>query len=149
MGRPVPEKVSSAASGSGKRTRGCGPGRVRLQTARPETTATSTPATTNGIHAESQLPIVTSPRRVYDVRPRPPAWGWQVVGYTWTKSIATGAFLAVVVARLFGGEGEAKEISIAMGVVAFLFLLATTALLVADLKQPKRLNNDKLKPSRS
>src|SRR5438067_844443 len=36
------------------------------------------------------LPTVappSEPRRAYDVRPRAPAWGWEVVGYTWTKSI--------------------------------------------------------------
>src|SRR4051794_28992375 len=31
---------------------------------------------------------IADARRVYDVRPRAPAWGWPVVGYTWTKSIA-------------------------------------------------------------
>src|SRR5262249_11608179 len=45
-------------------------------------------------------PSDPSPRRVYDVRPRPPAWGWQVVAYTWTKSIATSSFLAIVAGRL-------------------------------------------------
>src|SRR5262249_1792705 len=41
-----------------------------------------------------------APRRVYDVRPRRPSWGWHVAGYTWTKSIAAGAFLAVPAAWL-------------------------------------------------
>src|SRR4051794_10997877 len=41
-------------------------------------------------------PSATLPeaRRVYDVRPRKPIWGWAVVGYIWTKSIAAGGFLA-------------------------------------------------------
>src|SRR4051794_21993074 len=42
-------------------------------------------------------------RRVYDVRPRAPAWDWPVVGYTWTKSIAAGTVLCVVAARLLAG----------------------------------------------
>src|SRR5207247_2379879 len=48
-------------------------------------------------------PPDAAPRRVYDVRPRPAAWGWQVVAYTWTKSIAAGSFLAIVAGRLMSG----------------------------------------------
>ena len=95
------------------------------------------------------MPIVApnpSPRRVYDVRPRAVAWGWHVVAYTWTKSIAAGTFLAVVAARLLAGSAEAADISITMGVVALVFLIATAALLVADLKQPKRFLYVLLRP---
>src|SRR4051794_39060012 len=34
------------------------------------------------------LVSLPEPRRAYDVRPRTPAWGWEVVAYTWTKSVA-------------------------------------------------------------
>ena len=110
------------------------------------------PSPSNGDHRESQespTPIAmvdSSPRRVYDVRPRPPAWGWQVIAYTWTKSIATGAFLAVGVAKLIAGASAADAISVVMGAVALVFLLATTALLIADLKQPKRFLYVLLRP---
>jgi Fe-S-cluster-containing dehydrogenase component/formate-dependent nitrite reductase membrane component NrfD len=95
------------------------------------------------------LPVVgaeAAPRRAYDVRARAPAWGWEVAAYTWTKSIATGAFLAVVAARLLIGEGAAAHIAVAMGVVALIFLTLTAGLLVADLKQPKRFLYVLLRP---
>jgi Fe-S-cluster-containing dehydrogenase component/formate-dependent nitrite reductase membrane component NrfD len=86
------------------------------------------------------------PRRVYDVRPRPPAWGWMVVAYTWTKSIASGAVLSVAAARLLGGAEQMAAISLEMTFVALLFLLITTGLLIADLKQPKRFLYILLRP---
>jgi Fe-S-cluster-containing dehydrogenase component/formate-dependent nitrite reductase membrane component NrfD len=86
------------------------------------------------------------PRRVYDVRARPPAWGWPVVAYTWTKSIAAGAVLVLAAARLLAGQEQASAISTIMGIVALLFLLITTALLVVDLKQPKRFLYVLLRP---
>jgi formate-dependent nitrite reductase membrane component NrfD/ferredoxin len=95
------------------------------------------------------LPTVApdpSPRRVYDVRPRPPAWGWEVAAYTWTKSIAAGAFLAVPAARLLVGADSAARLATGMGIVAFLFLALTAGLLVADLKQPKRFLYVLLRP---
>jgi Fe-S-cluster-containing dehydrogenase component/formate-dependent nitrite reductase membrane component NrfD len=87
-----------------------------------------------------------SPRRVYDVRPRPPAWGWQVVAYTWTKSIAAGSFFAILAARLIAGPAGIGPIGIVMAVVSLLFLSATAGLLVADLKQPRRFLYVLLRP---
>jgi Fe-S-cluster-containing dehydrogenase component/formate-dependent nitrite reductase membrane component NrfD len=89
-------------------------------------------------HSQPPAANVADARRVYDVRPRAPAWGWPVVGYTWTKSIAAGAVLAVAAARIFGDALQAELLSWHMGFVALVFLLITTALLVVDLKQPKR-----------
>jgi Fe-S-cluster-containing dehydrogenase component/formate-dependent nitrite reductase membrane component NrfD len=109
----------------------------------------------NGAPSDSEalkrlsLAMATSspePRRAYDVRPRAPAWGWEVVAYTWTKSVAAGAFLAVLAAKLLAGSGAADRIAIAMGVVALLFLTITAGLLVADLKQPKRFLYVLLRP---
>src|SRR5262245_16993697 len=71
-----------------------------------------------------------SPRRVYDVRPRPPAWGWEVAAYTWTKSIAAGAFLAVPAAKLLAGPVSAARLAVGMGFVALLFLALSAGLLV-------------------
>jgi Fe-S-cluster-containing dehydrogenase component/formate-dependent nitrite reductase membrane component NrfD len=95
------------------------------------------------------LPVVgpeAAPRRAYDVRPRAPAWGWEVAAYTWTKSIATGALLAVLAARLLAGPTRAAGIAVVMGVVALLFLTLTSGLLVADLKQPRRFLYVLLRP---
>jgi Fe-S-cluster-containing dehydrogenase component/formate-dependent nitrite reductase membrane component NrfD len=84
-------------------------------------------------------------RRVYDVRPRPPAWGWPVVAYTWTKSIAAGGVLGVAAARWLGGNSGESVLSV-MGLTALVFLVITTGLLVVDLKQPKRFLYVLLRP---
>jgi len=68
------------------------------------------------------------------------------VAYTWTKSIAAGAVLAVAAARLLAGREEAGAISTIMGIVALVFLLITTALLVVDLKRPERFLYVLLRP---
>src|SRR5262249_43404513 len=94
----------------------------------------------------SVVPSEATPRRVYDVRPRPAAWGWHVVAYTWTKSIAAGSFLAIVAARLIAGSAVASQTSLAIAVMALLFLIATAGLLVADLKRPDRFLYVLLRP---
>jgi Fe-S-cluster-containing dehydrogenase component/formate-dependent nitrite reductase membrane component NrfD len=86
-----------------------------------------------------------APRRVYDVRPRRPAWGWHVAAYTWTKSIAAGAFLAVPLAGLLGATVPA-HFAVTMGVVCLLFVALTAALLVADLEKPGRFLYVLLRP---
>src|SRR6185369_4860821 len=85
-------------------------------------------------HLQPPAASVADARRVYDVRPRAPAWGWPVVGYTWTKSIAAGTVLCVAAARLLSGPEQASAIALAMGLVSLVFLLITTVLLVVDLK---------------
>src|SRR5262249_55147673 len=86
------------------------------------------------------------PRRAYDVRPRMPSWGWEVVAYTWTKSIAAGSLLAVLAAKYLAGPAAANRIAVAMGIIAIVFLTITAALLVADLKQPRRFLYVLLRP---
>src|SRR5262249_44707962 len=71
---------------------------------------------------------------------------WEVAAYTWTKSLAAGAFLAVLAARLLAGTASVAKIAIPMGVVALLFLTMTAGLLVADLKQPRRFLYVLLRP---
>jgi len=85
-------------------------------------------------------------RRVYDVRPRAPAWGWEVAAYTWTKSIATGSFIAVATAPLLTGASLGTGLALALGVLALVFLGLTAGLLVADLKQPRRFLSVLLRP---
>ncbi|HYV35847.1 MAG TPA: 4Fe-4S dicluster domain-containing protein [Gemmataceae bacterium] len=95
------------------------------------------------------LPVVgaeSAPRRAYDVRPRAPAWGWEVAAYTWTKSIATGAFLAVVAAKFLVGTSLASALALPLGIIALIFLTLTAGLLVADLKQPRRFLYVLLRP---
>jgi formate-dependent nitrite reductase membrane component NrfD len=109
----------------------------------------SLPAGTTNGHSRQSLPVVgveAAPRRAYDVRPRAPAWGWEVVGYTWSKAIASGAFLAVAVSRLLSRSSVATSLDLAMGFIALLFLTVTAGLLVMDLKQPKRFLYVLLRP---
>ncbi|HEY2416036.1 MAG TPA: 4Fe-4S dicluster domain-containing protein, partial [Pirellulaceae bacterium] len=105
----------------------------------------SRPALASG-HSQPPAASVADARRVYDVRPRAPAWGWPVVGYTWTKSIAAGTVLCVTAARLLAGPEQSSAISLAMGFVSLLFLGITTVLLVVDLKQPQRFLYVLLRP---
>src|SRR5262245_38929712 len=78
----------------------------------------------NGENGRVGLPVVApgAPRRAYDVRPRAPAWGWEVAAYTWTKSLAAGALLAVAAAWLLAGTARAAALAVPMGVVALVFL---------------------------
>jgi Fe-S-cluster-containing dehydrogenase component/formate-dependent nitrite reductase membrane component NrfD len=128
----------------------------------------------------SPLPTSPSPalpyaRRVYDVRPRKPIWGWAVVGYIWTKSIAAGGLLAAAAAQfvarsadgLVRGAGgvvrgspdpalalpgspdpaaSLANLQITLGLIAMFFLVVTGILLVVDLKQPKRFLYVLLRP---
>jgi Fe-S-cluster-containing dehydrogenase component len=67
--------------------------------------------------------------------PRP--WGWRVVTYLWTKSVAAGVMFLVAAAFLFdrhmGHDGTVVGPLIALGGLG-----VTGVLLVADLKQPMR-----------
>jgi Fe-S-cluster-containing dehydrogenase component/formate-dependent nitrite reductase membrane component NrfD len=87
-----------------------------------------------------------SPRRVYDVRPRKQIWGWPVVAYIWTKSIAAGGFLAAATARYTLGAENSAGLQLVLGLVAMFFLVVTGVLLVVDLKQPKRFLYVLLRP---
>jgi Fe-S-cluster-containing dehydrogenase component/formate-dependent nitrite reductase membrane component NrfD len=76
-------------------------------------------------------------RTTYDVAHQRP-WGWKVSLYLWTKSIAAGSFLIACISLGFGFvrghwllESTAPQISL-------IFLGATVALLIADLKRPER-----------
>jgi ferredoxin len=74
----------------------------------------------------------------YDV-PHHAPWGWRVSLYTWTKSVAAGAF-AVPAALAFAGIlpwGTAAA-RWAAPLLALTFLALTGGLLVADLKHPER-----------
>lgn len=72
----------------------------------------------------------------YDV-PHGPPWDWRVSGYTWTKSIAAGAYLLPALAGLFGIQ-VAGAWGLVSTLVALAFLGLTGLLLIADLKHPER-----------
>jgi Fe-S-cluster-containing dehydrogenase component/formate-dependent nitrite reductase membrane component NrfD len=83
--------------------------------------------------AEPGAPALARP--VYDAPHQPRPWGGRVSAYLWTKSIAAGALL---VASLVGSAWWGTTLTITAPVVALLFLLLTSTLLVLDLKRPER-----------
>jgi Fe-S-cluster-containing dehydrogenase component/formate-dependent nitrite reductase membrane component NrfD len=72
-------------------------------------------------------------RTVYDVDQQP-MWGWKVTLYLFTKSIAGGLALAGLPVLNSGAPSQV----LVLAALALVFLLATTALLIVDLKRPER-----------
>jgi formate-dependent nitrite reductase membrane component NrfD len=84
----------------------------------------------------------------YDVPHRAP-WDWRVSLYTWTKSIAAGAWLVPALLLLAGRLGPAGVLwTWVAPIVAAVFLALTGALLVADLDQPGRFYMVLTRPQR-
>ena len=79
-------------------------------------------------------------RPVYDAPHAPRPWGWRVSSYLWTKSIAAGALMVAAWTARVGSVVVDPFIGIAAPLLALLFLLLTTALLVFDLKRPDRFH---------
>ena len=74
----------------------------------------------------------------YDI-PHTAPWGWRVSLYTWTKSIAAGAYLAPLLLILGGLLSKTSVLWLwSAPVLAAVFLAATGGLLIADLKHPTR-----------
>lgn len=74
----------------------------------------------------------------YDV-PHLAPWGWRVSLYTWTKSIAAGAFALAALLAFVGFLAWSDDVTRwAAPLVALAFLGATGVLLVWDLKHPFR-----------
>jgi Fe-S-cluster-containing hydrogenase component 2/formate-dependent nitrite reductase membrane component NrfD len=82
----------------------------------------------------------TLSRPVYDVPHAPRPWGWRVSAYLWTKAIASGALLVGAVNVLLRPTNVGALAAVLAPLVALLFLLLTTALLVLDLKRPDRFH---------
>jgi Fe-S-cluster-containing dehydrogenase component/formate-dependent nitrite reductase membrane component NrfD len=88
-----------------------------------------------------------SAKQVYNAPNKGMLWGWEVPAYVTTKAIATGAFLF----PLLGFIDKYGEFWVGDGllwgtVIAFAFVLITTALLVKDLDQPGRFIYVLLRP---
>ncbi|RMH21502.1 MAG: 4Fe-4S dicluster domain-containing protein, partial [Gemmatimonadetes bacterium] len=74
----------------------------------------------------------------YDVPHRAP-WDWRVSLYTWTKSLAAGAYLVPLLLALTGTLAwDGGLWMVGAPVAGLVFLAATGALLVADLEHPAR-----------
>lgn len=85
-------------------------------------------------------------RRVYDSPDKGILWGWEVSGYLLTKAIAAGLVLVPFVAGLMGLVGPNVEGRYWGLGLTILFMVATGALLVMDLDQPKRFVYVLLRP---
>ncbi len=74
----------------------------------------------------------------YDV-PHSIPWDWRVSLYTWTKGLATGAYLVPLLLVVFGFLGPENPLWLWVApIVSGTFLAATGALLIWDLEHPKR-----------
>jgi Fe-S-cluster-containing dehydrogenase component/formate-dependent nitrite reductase membrane component NrfD len=74
----------------------------------------------------------------YDVAHRAP-WDWRVSAYTWTKSIASGAYLVSALLMLAGVLGADSALwRWGVPAVALAFMGLTGLLLIADLEHPER-----------
>ena len=82
--------------------------------------------------------------RVYDQgQSHTDSWGAKVAAYLWTKSIAAGIPLFAFVSSMLSGQ---LDFPLSFNIAAIVFLAATTVLLIADLKQPKRFHYILLRP---
>ena len=86
---------------------------------------------------ESYQPENQPARRVYDAPDKGILWGWEVVGYLNTKALAAGLGLLVALLYFFGFE-MSTDFILKMMSVSLLFMILTAALLIKDLRQPKR-----------
>jgi len=73
-------------------------------------------------------------------------WHWQVPAYLVTKGIASGAFLLLALGAVTGIWPVAGPTAVLGGGLGIAMLLATTALLVADLERPERFLRIVLRP---
>jgi len=80
----------------------------------------------------------------YDVPHRPP-WDWRVSAYTWTKSVAAGAYILAALLPLLGAQIP-DAWAFAANLTALVALGLTGLLLIADLKHPERFLNILLRP---
>lgn len=89
-----------------------------------------------------------APRVAYDVdHPRP--WGWKVSSYLWTKSIAAGALGVAGALLLAGWSADHDLLELAAPLLAIVFIIITSVLLIADLKRPERFWLLLVKPNRT
>lgn len=72
----------------------------------------------------------------YDVPHKMP-WDWRVSAYTWTKSVAAGAYAIPALLSLLG-VGFSPAFGLAATVLAGVFLALTGVLLILDLEHPER-----------
>lgn len=97
----------------------------------------------SGVGVKKNAPLVknndksSDARRVYDVPDKGVLWGWEVVGYLNTKAVASGLIL-IIALLYFTGYDISYKMLLNTSIVSLIFMMLTAALLVKDLRQPKR-----------
>jgi formate-dependent nitrite reductase membrane component NrfD len=86
---------------------------------------------------DPERPVPGAAREVYDV-PHIVPWGKKIASYLWTKSIAAGVLLISALALNLGFQHDVPLLYLVSPIIALIFLAATGALLVLDLKKPGR-----------
>jgi Fe-S-cluster-containing dehydrogenase component/formate-dependent nitrite reductase membrane component NrfD len=97
------------------------------------------PGTQPDVQAFEAMEHRAKARTTYDVG-HPPAWGWKISSYLFTKSIAAGLALAAIPLIATLDTGLAVDRTVTMGLLglSLVFLSLTGMLLVHDLKRPDR-----------
>ena len=103
------------------------------------TPAHSTPTPVALTAAPSRDDGAAMARTVYTTQHKP-AWGSMVSGYLVTKAIAAGVMLVAALLVVLGHGAEQAAVGVVPPMVAGAFLVLTGALLVGDLKQPRRFH---------
>jgi len=103
------------------------------------TPAHSTPTPVALTAAPSRDDGADMARTVYTTQHKP-TWGSMVSGYLVTKAIAAGVMLVASLLVMLGHGSEQAAVGVVPPMVAGVFLVLTGALLVGDLKQPRRFH---------
>ena len=103
-------------------------------TPQPGGRADSAPGQPNQVVSDARR---DPPRVVYNTD-HPIPWGWRVSSYFLTKGIAAGVAMVMALVLVSGGEIQGDFAQWGAPLMAGLFLAATGALLIADLKRPDR-----------
>jgi Fe-S-cluster-containing dehydrogenase component/formate-dependent nitrite reductase membrane component NrfD len=86
---------------------------------------------------DPQRPIPGVAREVYDV-PHMIPWGKKIASYLWTKAISAGVLLLAALFLNMGFDQDIILLGFIAPLISMVFLGATMALLVFDLKKPGR-----------
>lgn len=96
-----------------------------------------------GVGVKKNVPIdnsnneIKDARRVYDAPDKGILWGWEVIGYLNTKAIASGLIL-ITALLYFTGYDISYSMLMNTSIISLIFMTLTAALLIKDLRQPKR-----------
>ncbi len=85
-------------------------------------------------------------RRAYDAPAKGAVWGWEVSAYVWTKAIAAGAFLLLLLGQWLGNVSPGDTAMWAGWGGSLIFLALTGLLLIKDLDKPARFAYVLLRP---